>query len=115
MLQFYSRFLDNLATIVEPLNRLLRKNCVFRWGKCQQEAFDKAKKMLQSHSVLIHFDPKREIVISCDASPYGVGAVLSHVMADGSERPIAYYSRSLATATHSWNYSQLDKEALAII
>ena len=28
MLQFYSRFLDNLTITIEPLTRLLRKNCV---------------------------------------------------------------------------------------
>ena len=95
MLQFYSRFLDNLATTIEPLTRLLRKNCVFSWGNSQQQAFNCAKKMLQSHSVLVHFDPSKEIVLSCDASPYGVGAVLAHVMSDGTERPIACYS-------HNW-------------
>ena len=113
MLQFYSRFLKNLATVIEPLTRLLRKNCVFHWGASQEQAFDCAKKMLQGHSVLVHFDTTKELVLSCDASPYGVGAVLSHIMDDGSERPIAYYSRSMAPAER--NYSQLDKEALAII
>ena len=28
MLQFYSQFLDNMATTIEPLTRLLRNNCV---------------------------------------------------------------------------------------
>ena len=86
---------------------------MFHWGASQEQAFDCAKKMLQGHSVLVHFDTTKELVLSCDASPYGVGAVLSHIMDDGSERPIAYYSRSMAPAER--NYSQLDKEALAII
>ena len=95
------------------MTRLLRKHRVLSWGNSQQQAFNRAKKMLQIHSVLVHFDPSKEIVLSCDASPYGVGAVLAHVMSDGTERPISYYSRSLASAEN--NYSQLDKETLAIM
>ena len=85
----------------------------FSWGNSQHQSFNRAKKMLQSHSVLVHFDPSKEIVLSCDASPYGVGSVLAHVMSDGIERLIAYHSRSLAPAEK--NYSQLNKEALSII
>ena len=75
--------------------------------------FEEAKAQLTSTGVLVHFDPDREVVPSCDASPYGVGAELSHQMDDGSEKPIAHASRSLAQAEKG--YSQLDKEALAIV
>ena len=46
-------------------------------------------------------------------NPYGLDAVLSHVMGDGSERPVAYASRTLSTAER--NYGHLNKEALAVV
>ena len=29
---------------------------------------------------LVHFDTNKDIVITCDASQYGVGAVMSHII-----------------------------------
>ena len=110
---FYNKFLPNLSCLLNPLYRLLQKGVQWNWSQEQQTAFEKTKELLQSASVLIHYDPSRQLALSADASPYGIGGVLSHIMDDGSERPIAYTSRSLSSTEQ--RYSQLDKEGLAII
>ena len=91
----------------------MRKHTTWRWGTDQQNAFQNAKKLLCSSKLLIHYDPDKPLLLSCDASPYGLGAVLSHRMPDGSERPIAYTSRTLSNAER--NYSQIEKEGLAVV
>ena len=63
--------------------------------------------------VLTHYDPKLPLRLAADASQYGLGAVISHVMPHGGEKPIAFASRSLSPSEK--NYLQIDKEALALI
>eukprot|EP00731_Ephydatia_muelleri_P001691 Em0001g1691a len=111
-INYYSKFLPHLASLLAPLYTLLVKDKEWSWGNSQRKAFEKAKALLTASTLLTHFDSRKELILSCDASPYGVGAVLSHKTEDG-EKPVAYASRSLATAER--NYSQLDKEGLAII
>ena len=113
LVNYYSRFLPNLSTILAPLYALLHKVTAWHWGPEQQKAFEFVKNALTSDSVLSHYSIHKELLLSCDASPYGLGAVLSHKMDDGTEKPIAFASRSLSTAERK--YAQLDKEALAII
>ena len=67
------------------------------------------KKQLIKAPVLAHYDRTKPISLATDASPYGVGTVLSPVMEDGSEMPIAYASRTLNAVEK--RYSQLDIEA----
>ena len=93
-----------------PLYMLLTKGTQWYWSDDREKAF---KQMLQSSSLLVHFDLSKDLLLSCDASPYGVGGVLSHTMEDGSEKPIAFTSRTLSDAEKK--YSQLEKEALAIV
>ena len=87
LINYYGKFIKNLSSLLSPLYKLSGKKRHWSWGEEQQLTFDKAKSQLTSSSVLMHFDPEKEIILSCDAFPYGVRAVLSHQTEDG-ERPI---------------------------
>ena len=113
MVQYYHSFLPGLATILAPLHRLLQKNVRWEWTNDCQKAFEACKEGLTSDSLLVHYDLNRTLRLACDASSYGLGAVLSHVMEDGQERPIAYASRTLSSSEK--NYAQIEREALSII
>ncbi len=96
-----------------PLNALLCKGKQWLWSHECEDAFDKEKHLLLSHSVLTHYNPQLPIRLACDASPYGVGAVISHILPDGQEKTIAFASRTLSKAEQ--NYAQIEREALGII
>ncbi len=113
LINYYSKFMPNLSSKLSPLYIFLNKKQKWEWSTAQEKAFQSAKEALQADSLLVHYDPKKPLVIACDASQYGIGAVLSHVTEDQQERPVAYVSRTLTPAEK--NYSQLEKEALAII
>ena len=113
MLNYYAKYIHNLSHQLAPLYDLLKKDKKWQWGKEQEKAFKQSKTLLTSDLILVHFDPTKPLILACDASPRGIAAILSHVEKDGSERPIAYASRLLSRAEQ--NYSQIDREALAII
>ena len=112
LVNYYRRFVPDLTTTAYPLNNLLKQGVKWSWSNDCKEAFQKLKE-LASTSVLAHYDSHLFVRLACDASAYGVGAVLSHKMPDGTEMPIVYASRSLSPAEQ--NYAQLEKEALSII
>ena len=89
------------------------ENSPWKWGHEQKEAFRKAKELLTSSSVLIHYDLTKPLVLACDASPYGLGAILLSHQLGADEQPIAFASCSLAPAEK--NYSQIDKGTLATV
>ena len=113
LINYYSKFLPNLSTKLRPLYNLLLKNKRWTWTEQHDIAFKLAKETLQADSVLAHYDSTKPLLLACDASEYGVGAVLSHILDTGEEKPIAYASRTLnSTERH---YSQLEREGLAIV
>ena len=112
LLQYYSKFLPNLSVVLAQLYRLLHRGCEWKWAEPEEEAFAEAETLLiasQLHA--INYGPELPLVLACDASSYGIGAVLSSRLSDGSERPIAFASRTLSVAEQK--YAQLEKSGIA--
>ena len=113
IVHYYGKFLPNLATLLHPLNHLLKDGCEWKWTEKCSQAFQAAKTLLVSAPVLAHYNPELPIKMAGDASAYGVGAVISHMFSDGTEQPVAFASRTLSPSEQ--NYSQLEKEALSLV
>ena len=113
LLTYYGKFLPHLPTVLAPLYKLLRQNVSWKWISKQQEAFKKSQGMLTSSQVLVHFNPDLDLILACDVSSYGIGAVLAHKMSDGVDRPIAFASRTLTDSEQK--YAQTEREALACV
>lgn len=111
MINYYNKFVEDRATKFRPLYDCIKKK-KFYWTEACQRSFEEAKKELRSPKVLMNYDPEKEVILMCDASDYGLSAILSHATPKG-ERPIAYASKVLSASER--NYSAIDKEARAII
>ena len=68
LLNYYGKFIPNLAALVHPLNQLLHKNARWNWDSKCESAFEEAKEALVSSKVLTHYDPKLPLTLAGDAS-----------------------------------------------
>ena len=112
LVSYYGKFNPQLSTIEKPLNDLLKKEAKWQWTDQCEQAIVILQGKLASADVLVHYDPKRPLRLARDASAYGLGAMLSHVMPDGGERPIAYASKTLSE--REVKYAQVEKGTYAL-
>ena len=110
---YYRRFVKDFATIAKPLHSLTEKTAKFEWTSKCQTAFEELRHRLITAPVLAFPDYEREFILDTDASDTGIGAVLSQVQEDGSERIIAYASRVLTKPER--RYCVTRRELLAVV
>lgn len=113
LLNYYGMFVANLSTVLHPLHQLLQADTPWKWTAQCEDAYKGCKQRLLNSKCLAHYDPEKSLRLACDARPYGVGAVMSHVLPSGEEQPIAFASRTLSPSER--NYAQIEKETLTII
>lgn len=110
-LNYYRRFIQNFSEIIQPLNKLTRKNVEFVWTDECENAFQTLKSKLLSPNILQYPDFSKQFIVTVDASNIACGAVLSQIN-DGNDLPICFISKSFQRG--EMNKSTIEKELLAI-
>ena len=113
IVNYYSRLQPNLADKMAPLYVFLKKSQKWKWMESQQSAFDKMKQELSDKVLLVHYDPQTRLILTSDASPFGIGSVLQQRVHDGTLHAIAFVTRTLSQVEN--NYAQVEREGLSIL
>lgn len=110
----YRQFIQDFQKISKPILDAADPNQQFKWGEEEREAARKLYEALMMQVVLMHFDPERDTILSCDASTtYGVGAVLYQRCPTSKKfKPVSIYSRQFPKSQR--NSSAPDAELLAL-
>ena len=108
MVNYVSKFVPKLWDHAELSRNLTVKAAYWKWLPEHEKAFENLKSLLTSPPVLHYYDVHLPVVLQCNASDTGLGAVLLQ------EGLPAMYSSWALTATER-NYAQIEKELLAIV
>ena len=110
---YYRKFVKGFSSIVEPLNRLLKKNTPYVWSEDQHDAFERLKTCLTTPPILAYPKFEDPFILYTDASTFALGAILAQKGEKNREYVIAYASRTLNK--HERNYGVTELECLAVV
>ena len=108
MVNYLAKFIPNLSATAEPLRVITRKDATFKWTTMEENCFRKIITSVVNTVKLQFVSLKSPLVIETDASSFGLGSVLLQ-----NGLPVYFASRTLTSAEK--NYSQIEKELLAIV
>lgn len=109
---WYRRFIPNFSTIISPITALLKMSSKFIWTQECDASFKHIKECLVSAPILSCPDYEKPFVIQCDASGYGLGAVLTQPSPEG-DKVVCYLIRSLTKQEKYFTTSE--RECLAVV
>jgi len=104
---YLGRYIKNLSAKTQELRNLVKQSADFEWTEHHTKILKQLKECITADQELAYFDPKKQIIIECDASMKGLGACL---IQEG--KPVDFSSRSLTDAES--RYSNIDREMLAV-
>ena len=115
---YYRKFVYKYAQKAKPLSKLIsgenaKKKCrKVEWTDDCQHAFELLKDACTETPILAYANYKKPFRLNTDVSERGLGAVLYQQQEDGTNRVIAYASRSLSKTEKNYDAHKLEFLAL---
>lgn len=115
LMNYYRDHIANHAEVVMPLTARTgnRTPNVLPWGDEEEQAFQKAKRLLVVVPVMRAPDASQPFVLSTDASDRAIGACLAQSADDGKEYPVAFLSKKRTAPQTRW--AVIEREAYAVV
>ena len=108
---YMKRFIHDYSTLTHHLRQ---EDKDYICTETHKQAFKNLKQSLSSESCVSYFENHKETFVYTDASPHGISAMLLQKLRNQENcNIVAYSSRALTSAEK--NYSQLERECLAIV
>ena len=76
---YYRKYIPGVAKIMEPLNKLLRKNVKFEWCEQCESSFETLKEKLTSSPILAFPNFDLDFQLSVDACNTSIGYILTQI------------------------------------
>lgn len=111
-INFVKRFVPDFSQIVLPLQTMIEKNSVFKWGSEEKQAFDVIKQSIINAPALNTPNFSNHFTLYSIASNTSYVAVLTQLNDNNLEAPISFFSSNLQGA--ELNYSDVEKQAFVV-
>ena len=100
MINYYHRFLPNLAEVMAPLNEIsggskASNRAIIKLTDSQIKAYHDTIALLVEAATISYEDHSKPLILFTDASDSHVGAVLEQEGKNGGMRPLAFFSKKL--------------------
>jgi len=113
MVNYWHKLIPQFSKRTYHMRQLLHKDVPFKWTlQCEAE-LSYLKSCLVTDPILKPIDPNKDLLISTDASVYGLGYCIMQADSSGMLHAVKY--GSLATTPAQSNYSADDLEATALV
>ncbi|KAK4509772.1 uncharacterized protein ATC70_007074 [Mucor velutinosus] len=102
--------------VAAPITDLIKdnKNVMKHWTNQHTECFEAIKKILQADLLINYPDFDKEFIIACDASLYGVAAVIYQEDDKGRHKYVGFISSTLSPAQRRWSTTKRELYAIVL-